>query len=74
VGASPEQLERDIERTRAELAQTIGAIEEKVSPARLKAKISPARIAREHKPLLAVVGGGLAALMTVLVVRAARRR
>jgi hypothetical protein len=74
VGASPEQLEREIEQTRAELAQTIGAIEAKVSPARLKARLSPARIAREHKPLLAAVGGGIAALMTLLVVRKARRR
>lgn len=74
MGASPEQLEREIERTRAELAQTIGAIEAKVSPARLKARLSPARIAREHKPLLAAVGGGIAALMTLLVVRKARRR
>jgi putative protein kinase ArgK-like GTPase of G3E family len=74
VGPTPEQLEREIARTRADLARTITAIEERVSPARLKAKLSPARIAREHKPLLIGVGGGLAALMTVLVVRRARRR
>jgi hypothetical protein len=76
VGASPDQLEREIEQTRAELTRTIGAIERKVSPARLKAKVSPARIAREHKPLLATVGGGVAALMALLVVRkvTSRRR
>ncbi|HEU0131089.1 MAG TPA: DUF3618 domain-containing protein [Mycobacteriales bacterium] len=72
MGASPEQLEREIERTRAELAQTIGAIEEKVSPARIKARLSPARFASEHKPMLAALGGGIAALMTLLVVRKAR--
>jgi hypothetical protein len=74
VGATPEQLEREIEQARAELSRTIGAIEEKVSPARLKEKVSPARLVREHKPLLAAVGGGIAALMTLLVVRKARSR
>jgi hypothetical protein len=74
VGASPEQLEREIEQTRADLTRTIGAIEQKVSPARLKAKMSPARIAREHKPALALMGGGIAALMTLLVVRKVRSR
>jgi hypothetical protein len=73
VGASPEQLEREIEQTRAELSRTIGAIEEKVSPARLKEKVSPARILRDHKPLFATVGGGIAALMAILVVRKVRR-
>jgi hypothetical protein len=72
VGASPEQLEREIEQTRADLAHTIGRIEERVSPARIKARLSPARFARDHKPLLATVGAALAALTTVLVVRKAR--
>ena len=74
MGASPEQLEREIEQTRESLAHTIGQIEERVSPAALKQKLSPARFAREHKPLIAAVGGGIAALMTLLVVRKARRR
>ena len=74
MGASPEQLEREIEQTRAELTRTVAAIEEKVSPARIKAKLSPARFAAEHKQLLATVGGGVVALMTLLVVRKARHR
>jgi hypothetical protein len=74
VGASPEQLEREIEQTRAELAQTIGQIEERVSPARIKAKLSPKRFAAENKQLLAMVGGGIAALMTLIAVGKARRR
>lgn len=74
MGASPEQLEREIEQTRAELAQTIGQIEERVSPARIKAKLSPTRFAAEHKQLLAMVGGGIAALMTLIAVGKARRR
>ena len=73
MGASPEQLEREIEQTRAELAQTIGQIEERVSPAAIKARLSPARFAAEHKQLLATVAGGVVALMTLLVVRKARR-
>jgi hypothetical protein len=74
VGASPEQLEREIEATRESLAHTIGQIEERVSPAAIKQKLSPARIAKEHKQIFAVVGGGIAALMTLLVVRKARSR
>jgi hypothetical protein len=72
VGASPEQLEREIEQTRAELSRTIGAIEERVSPAKIKARLSPARFVNEHKPLFATIGGGVAALMTLLVVRKVR--
>jgi hypothetical protein len=74
VGASPEQLEREIEQTRESLAHTIGQIEERVSPKAIKRKLSPSRFANEHKALLASVGGGIAALMTLLVVRKARRR
>ncbi|HVF06845.1 MAG TPA: DUF3618 domain-containing protein [Frankiaceae bacterium] len=73
MGASPEQLEREIEQTRAELAHTIGQIEERVSPKRIKAKLSPSRFAAEHKPLIATVAGGIVALMSVLVVRRVRR-
>ena len=74
MGASPEQLEREIAETRAELAQTIGAIEEQVSPARIQEQVSPSRIVRDHRPLFATVGGGIAALMALLVVRKVRRR
>ena len=74
MGASPEQLEREIERTRESLSHTIGQIEERVSPAAIKNKLSPSRIAREHKPFFAVVGGAMAALTTLLVVRKVRRR
>lgn len=63
MGASPEQLEREIEETRADLARTIGAIEEKVSPR---------RIVRDNKQVLAAIGGGLAALVAILVVRKVR--
>ena len=74
MGASPEQLEREIERTRESLAHTIGQIEERMSPAAIKQKLSPTRFAKDHRALLAGLGGGIAALMTLLVVRKARRR
>jgi hypothetical protein len=64
VGASPEQLEREIEETRADLARTIGAIEERVSPR---------RIVRDNKQVIAGIAGGLLALVTLLVVRKVRR-
>jgi hypothetical protein len=65
VGASPEQLEREIEQTRADLSATIARIEDKVSPRRM---------ARDHRPLLAAIGGGIVALMTVVVVRRVRAK
>jgi glutathione S-transferase len=65
VGASVERLERDIERTRAELAETLAMIED---------KIRPQRILRDHRTTLAAVAGGIVALMTVIVVRRARAR
>ena len=64
MGASPEQLEREIEETRADLARTIGAIEERVSPR---------RIMRDNKQVIAGIAGGLLALVTLLVVRKVRR-
>lgn len=64
MGASPEQLEREIEETRADLARTIGAIEERVSPR---------RIVRDNKQVLAGIAGGIVALVTILVVRKVRR-
>lgn len=64
MGASPEQLEREIEETRADLARTIGAIEERVSPK---------RIVRDNKQVLAGIGGGLLALLAIVIVRKARR-
>ncbi|HEV2890279.1 MAG TPA: DUF3618 domain-containing protein [Frankiaceae bacterium] len=74
MGASPEQLEREIEQARESLAHTIGRIEERVSPAAIKQRLSPSRFAKGHKAMLAGLGGGIAALMTLLVVRKARRR
>jgi hypothetical protein len=68
VGASPEQLEREIEETRAELAQTIGQIEERV------ARLRPKRVLADHKPMLATVAGGIVALMTLLLVRRVRHK
>jgi hypothetical protein len=70
VGASPEQLEREIEATRADLTRTIGAIEEKVADK--VAKANPKRVLRENKQVLAGIGGGIAALFAILVVRKVR--
>ena len=68
MGASPEQLEREIEETRAELAATIGRIEERV------ARLRPKTFVANHKPLIATVAGGIAAFTAILVVRKVRRR
>lgn len=65
MGASPDQLEREIAAARADLAATIEAIEDRVRPR---------RIVRDHKPLLLSIGGGIVALMTLVVVRRVRAR
>lgn len=64
MGATPDQLEREIEQTRAELSHTIALIEQRVSPARLKAKA---------RPFLLAAGGGIAALVALILVRRVRR-
>lgn len=63
MNARAEELEREIESVREDLAATIEAIERKVSPR---------RVFEGHRPMLVAMAGGIVALMTVLVVRKAR--
>ncbi len=69
MGAQPEELEREIAQTRADLGRTLDELER---------KLSPKRILHDNRPKLNVALGAMAALMAILVgskvVRARRRR
>jgi hypothetical protein len=69
MGAQPEELERDIQRTRAELGRTLDELEY---------RLSPKRIVSDNKQKIGIVLGAMAALSAILVgrkvVRARRQR
>lgn len=64
MGATPDQLEREIVEVRADLARTITEIE---------ARVRPQRLLRDH--LRAAIGAGVVvgALLTLKVIRHRRR-
>ena len=68
MGAKPEELERDIQKTRADLGRTLDELEY---------KLSPKRIVSDNRQKIGVAVGAMAALMAILVgrkvVRARRR-
>ena len=71
---TPEELRRDIERTRRELGETVDALSHKADvkeQARLKKEEVQQRVSSNPVPLATVIGGGLALL---LLMRLMRRR
>jgi hypothetical protein len=52
---TPEEIRRDIERTRRELAETVDALSQKADVKE--------RVKSNPTPLIAVVGGGIALLL-----------
>jgi hypothetical protein len=60
VGATPDQLEREIEEVRADLARTIGEIEERVRPQ---------RVLRENKRVVIGIGLLVTALLALKIAR-----
>jgi uncharacterized protein DUF3618 len=71
---TPEELRREIERTRRELGETVDALSHKANmkeQARLKKDEVQQRVSSNPMPLAAVVGGGIALL---LLMRLLRRR
>src|SRR3954453_4139976 len=76
---SPAQIERDIEATRNRLAGTIDEISERVKPANLladaKAKVKAQFVNADGSPRtdrIAIVGGAVAAVVGLIVLRARR--
>lgn len=69
---TPEEIRREIERTRRELADTVDALTHKANvkeQARLKTQEVQERVSSNPQPLLVVVGGGLALLVAVWLIR-----
>ena len=71
---TPEEIRREIERTRQELGETVDALSYKADvkeQARLKKEEVQQRVSSNPVPLAAAIGGGIALL---LVMRLLRRR
>ena len=71
---TPEEIRAEIERTRRELGDTVDALSHKANvkeQARLKTDEVQERVSSNPVPLAAVIGGGIAVL---LLVRMLRRR
>jgi predicted transcriptional regulator len=71
---TPEEIRREIERTRRELGETVDQLSRKADvkeQARLKKEEVQQRVSSNPVPLAAVIGGGIALL---LLLRLARRR
>jgi hypothetical protein len=60
MGAQPEELERDIQKTRAELGRTLDELEY---------RLSPKRIVSDNKQKIGIALGAMAALTAILVGR-----
>jgi len=69
MGAQPEEVEREIEASRANLGRALDELEH---------KLSPKRIVAANQPKITMALGAMAALMAIIaggkVVRARRRR
>ena len=71
---TPEEIRREIERTRRELGETVDALSHKADvkeQARLKKEEVQQRVSANPVPLAAVIGGGITLL---LLMRFLRRR
>jgi hypothetical protein len=69
---TPEEIRREIERTRRELGETVDALSHKADvkeQARLKKEEVQHRVSANPVPLAAVIGGGIALLLLMRVLR-----
>ena len=69
---TPEEIRAEIERTRRELGDTVDALSHKANvkeQARLKTDEVQERVSSNPVPLAAVIGGGIAILLLVLMLR-----
>jgi len=69
---TPEEIRQEIERTRRELADTVDALSHKANvteQARLKKEEVQERVSSNPQPLLIAVGGGLALLVALWLIR-----
>jgi hypothetical protein len=69
---TPEELRREIEQTRRELGETVDALSHKTNvkeQARLKKEEVQDRVKSNPVPLVAVIGGGIAFLVVMRLIR-----
>jgi hypoxanthine-guanine phosphoribosyltransferase len=69
---TPEELRREIEQTRRELGETVDALSHKTNvkeQARLKKEEVQERVKSNPVPLVAVIGGGIAFLVVMRLIR-----
>ena len=69
---TPEEIRREIERTRRELGDTVDALSHKVDvkeQARLKKEEVQQRVSANPAPLAAVIGGGIVLLLLMRLIR-----
>ena len=69
---TPEELRREIEQTRRELGGTVDALSHKTNvkeQARLKKEEVQERVKSNPVPLVAVIGGGIAFLVVMRLIR-----
>ena len=69
---TPEEIRREIERTRRELGETVDALSHKANvkeQARQKKDEVQQRVSANPAPLAAVIGGGIALLLLMRFIR-----
>ena len=69
---TPEEIRAEIERTRRELGETVDALSHKADvkeQARLKKEEVQQRVSANPMPFAAVIGGGIALLLLMRLVR-----
>jgi hypothetical protein len=71
---SPDQIQREIESTRTQLAGTLDQLAERVSPKRLAGHGRDRAVELLRTPAGMAAGGGIALLVALRVARRARNR
>jgi hypothetical protein len=69
---TPEEIRREIERTRRELGDTVDALSHKTNvkeQARIKKDEVQERVSSNPAPVIAVIGGGIALLLVLRMLR-----
>lgn len=72
MSRDPEQIQREIESSRTQLAATLDELAEKVSPKRLAGEAKGTAVAFLQTPVGMALAGGVGLLLVLVVVRRVR--